>query len=339
MKKMTRKVYELMFFKWIFTFFLMITILSVHADVLEQVSEITEGLSEELDQNENSTEGKDYKKNYEKRTKEEERKLKEQRRNRVSCILCPIIKSVELIILRELSSSFPHNDYLYFKKNLKEIRFYNAIHLGPADSIKTPRLERTYGINHKDTVSFSPKSRGYRVLVENHNITKNSIFNYYTTEEIFFYTSGKFFIKIHVFPKALHKKPEISLYEDENYTGLSELEFQNEEFEIITNISYKSSSKFFDGDLIVDAEMSMGTDVYKGTVTYNWVDKYFGNFVFEGDNENRYSIVSTNFGTDDRFSLGFKAIFINKLNSSTESNPTNILTDEDTYYLEANYGF
>ena len=43
--------------------------------------------------------------------------------------------------------------------------------------------------------------------------------------------------------------------------------------------------------------------------------------------------------TDDNFSIGFKAIFVNKTDTINANQSNELLVDEDTYSIEAKYSF
>lgn len=305
----------------------------------EQLTEYTDEFSKEMEENEQSDEGKAYQQDYAKKIKQEETQNRNNRKKRVACVSCPNADTIKKFLLRILKDDFPHNDYVYISKNVVTFRFYNAVHFDNDESRGEAYLERKYGVNYKDNVETGYLSKGHRILFENHPVRSESIFDFYDQKKIFFYTSGRFYLIIKVNPATLYRPHEISLYENEYYTPLSELQIKDPEFEMATNFSYKSSSQFFDGKLNVDAEMYVDTDLYKGTIFYNWDDKHFGNILYEGDNESRYSSYGANFGTEDNFSLGFKAVFVNNNKLTDADGSSDFYIEEDTYYFEANYKF
>ena len=174
--------------------------------------------------------------------------------------------------------------------------------------------------------------------MQNVEIKDPSVLDYYKDEKIIFYTSRSFFLKIHIHPRFSGKNHEISLYEKEDYTGIEDIQFIEEEFEFATNFNYKTSSQFFDNNLHIDTEVYVDTDIYKGVLSYDWKKRHFGNIIFELENDNSYNTIQTNYGTDDNFSIGLKALFMNKKRSPLRVNE-NVLDNENGYFIEANYKF
>lgn len=304
-------------------------------EIVETLTEYSEQIADEFEAHEGSDEAKDYEKQYQRRLKEEEQERRIGRQ-RVECIDCPSTKNIKNLVLR---SSSLVNELNLSSSALRDLQFYNAIHTKVTSLGAIKYLERNYGVNHYDTIRLDPTNLGYKELIINRPLENTYISSLYPHEKTLFYFNQDYFIKIQVYSKAELRAAEISIYKRVNShsSRLNQLDVSEADFELITSLNSKKSANFFDDRLNVAAEMYIDKELYKGIISYNWVNEHYGNIIFEGRNGDETHTYRVNFGTDDNFTIGFKAVFIDPNNIDPAQRED--IYHDDSIWLESKLKF